>query len=341
MLFSSSFPLNALAQFCRMVRHGLAAGLSVVDVFKQQSQRGPISMRPTLDRITGHLERGESLEDALAVDGQQLPILLRSMAGVGEHTGHMPEVFHELERYYDLQYRLRRQFLADIAWPVFQFVMAVIVISLMLLILGMLGSKLDPLGFGLTGARGAATFVFLVVSAIALGWAGIHFLTRAYRNRASVERFLLRVPALGPCLEAIALGRFSLALRLTLGAGLPPKHALRRSLEATGNSAYSANIDGALGELRRGEDLTSVLRACRVFPQEFLDIVSNAEEGGRIPEVMEKQAEFYQEEASRRMTTLTKVAGFLVWLFVAVLLIWAIFRIYFTAYLGQFDALSR
>jgi len=69
-----------------------------------------------------------------------------------------------------------------------------------------------------------------------------------------------------------------------------------------------------------------------VFPQDFLDIVANAEEGGRVPEVMQHQAEFYAEEASRRMTTLAKVAGFLVWLFVAVILIWCIFRIYAQTY---------
>jgi type IV pilus assembly protein PilC len=323
-----------------MVRHGLAAGLSLVDVFRQQSTRGPMSMRPTIDRIRARLEVGDSLEEALALEGERLPILFKSMASVGEQTGHMPEAFQELERYYDLQYRLRKQFLADITWPVFQFVAAVFVITLMILILGMIGSSLDPLGFGLTGERGAVVFVVLVVAAIAAAWAGYRFLTRVFRHRAEVERFMLRVPALGPCLEAISLGRFCLGLRLTLGAGLAPKHALRRSLEATGNAAYTANIDDALAQLRRGQDLTSVLRACRVFPPEFLDIISNAEEGGRIPEVMEKQAEFYQEESRRRMTTLTRVAGFLVWLFVAVILIWTIFRMYFQVYLGQFQQLG-
>jgi type IV pilus assembly protein PilC len=340
MLFSTSFPLNALAQFCRMVRHGLAAGLSLVDVFKQQSRKGPLSMRSTLGDISIRLEQGESLEDALATDGDRMPILLKSMAAVGEQTGHLPDVFHELERYYDQQYRLRRQFITDITWPVIQFVLAIFVITVLILVLGWIGSSLDPLGWGLTGEKGAMTFLFMVVSTLALGWVAFRFLTKTFQHRASVERFLLKVPAIGPCLEAIALGRFALALRLTLGAGLAPKHALRRSLEATGNSAYTANIDSALAELKRGEDMTTVLAACRIFPQEFLDIISNADEGGRIPEVMEKQAEYYQEEASRRLTTLTKVAGFLVWAFVAVLMIIAIFRIYSQAYLGQFERMG-
>jgi type IV pilus assembly protein PilC len=327
MLFSTSFPLNALAQFCRMVRHGLAAGLPLVDVFKQQATRGPMALRPTVDRLKEHLEKGDSLEDALVVDGEKFPDLFKSMAVVGEQTGHMPEVFHELERYYELQWRLKRQFISDITWPVMEFTMAVGVIALLILIIGWFNLPIDPLGFGLKGTGGALTFLFLVAGSLLAGWAAIRFLMRNFRRRAAVEQFLLRVPAIGPCLESISLGRFCTALKLTLGAGLAPKHALRRSLEATGNAAYAVHTESALAELRRGEDLTSVLTACRIFPQHFLDIISNAEEGGRIPEVMDQQAEHYREEASRQMTTLTRVAGWGVYFFIALMIIWCIFKL--------------
>ena len=151
-----------------------------------------------------------------------------------------------------------------------------------------------------------------------------------------MDRFLLRVPVIGPCLEAMALARFCLGLRLTLGAGLPVKAAVRRSLDATGNAAYPARYEDAAAALRRGDDLTTILRACAIFPQDFLDMIANAEEGGRTPEVMEKQAEFYQEESSLRLKVLTKVAGFGVWVVVAILMIVAIFRIFFTAYWAAF-----
>jgi type II secretory pathway component PulF len=332
--------LADLMRFCRLARHGLAAGLSLVDVFRQQAERGPMSLRPILGAVHERLLRGEGLEDALKAEGGRLPPLLVTMAAVGEQTGHLPEAFAELERFFELQWTLRRRFLADIAWPVLQFGAAIGVIALMLLVLGMIGTPLDPIGLG-TGIRGAATWLVLWFGIIATVWGGYRLLTRSLRHKAAVDRFLLRVPAIGPCLEALALARFCLGLRLTLGAGLPVKAAVKRSLDATGNAAYLAGYEDAAAVLRRGDDLTAILRACAIFPQDFLDIVANAEEGGRTPEVMEKQAEFYQEESSLRLRVLTRVAGFGVWLVVAVVIIAMIFRIAMTAYIGPLnDALK-
>jgi type IV pilus assembly protein PilC len=344
MLLSNSIPLPDLVRFCRLARHGLAAGLSLVDVFRQQAERGAPSLRPTVAAVAERLDRGDELEDALKAEGRRLPPLFLTMAAVGEQTGHLPEVFGELERYYELQLTLRRQFLADIFWPVLEFGMAVFVIALLLFILGWIAppgtQPLDPIGLG-TGPRGAATWLLLVFGILAAGWGGYRLLARSMRQKAVVDRFLLRLPAIGPCLEALALARFCLGLRLTLGAGLAVKPAVRRSLEATGNAAYPARYEAAAAALRRGDDLTTILRACAIFPRDFLDIVENAEEGGRTPEVMEQQARFYQEESSLRMKVLTRLAGLGVWLVVAILIIVAIFRIFFIAYLGPINQISK
>jgi type II secretory pathway component PulF len=122
---------------------------------------------------------------------------------------------------------------------------------------------------------------------------------------------------------------------------LPVKTAVKRSLDATGNAAYPARFDQAATALRRGDDLTTILNACAIFPQDFLDMVENAEEGGRTPEVMEKQAEYYQEESGLRLRVLMRMAGLGVWLMVAILIIVMIFRIFITAYLGPLEQMHR
>jgi type II secretory pathway component PulF len=336
MLLSTAVPLSDLTRFCHLARHGLAAGLSAVDVFRRQGESGPASLRPTMAAVADRMSRGEGLEDALKAEGAKLPPLFLTMAAVGEQSGHLPEVFAELGRYFELQWQLRRQFLAAITWPLIEFFAAIGVIALMLLILGMIDAPIDPIGLG-TGVRGAATWLLLVFGILAAIWGGTRLLGRSLKGKAVVDRFLLRVPAIGPCLEALALGRFCLALRLTLGAGLPVKTAVKRSLDATGNAAYPARFEEASAALRRGDDLVTILRACSIFPRDFLDIVANAEEGGRTPEVMEKQAEFYQDESTLRLRVLTVVAGVAVFAVVAILIIVAIFRIYFVAYLGPLN----
>src|SRR5262249_54393982 len=73
-----------------------------------------------------------------------------------------------------------------------------------------------------------------------------------------------------------------------------------------------------------------------VFPRDFLHILEVAEEGGRVTESLRHQADFYQEEAGRRMTILTMAAGACVWVTVAILIIIVIFRIALT-YIGMLD----
>src|SRR5439155_5438892 len=124
-MFSSRISLSNLVALCQAFRVGHGAGLSLVDVFEQQARKGPYAARPVLAKITERLQQGDALEDVLKTQGGAFPPLFVSMVTVGEQTGNLPEIFRELERYYREQLTLRRQFISQIIWPVFQFLAAV------------------------------------------------------------------------------------------------------------------------------------------------------------------------------------------------------------------------
>jgi type IV pilus assembly protein PilC len=329
--FSSS--LSGLIQWCRALKHGLHAGLSLPHVFHLQAKKGPRSMRLMAERIAGRLERGEALEDAFEQEGgRQLPKLFLEMAGVGERTGHLPEIFGELAEYYELQRKLGREFKSQIVWPVFQFFAAVAVIALLIWILGMIaesrgGAPIAPIGFGLTGAQGAVTFLIAVGVFLGSLFALYLLFTRGLRQRALFEAFLLRLPVIGPCADAFAMGRFCIALRMTMETGMSAHEALRQSLRATGNAAFAAHEESVVALIKSGQEINVSMQACTAFTEEFLNIVAVAEVGGQIPEVMIRQTEYYREEAARRLRNLTKFAGYGVWCMVAILLIVAIFKV--------------
>ena len=348
MLFSSRIPLSSLIELCRSLRHNLGAGLRLVDVFRQQAKRGPARVRPIAERITQELERGGDLEGALEREKAAFPPLFLGLASVAEQTGNLPEVFRELEQYYAMQQRLRRQFLAQSAWPLLQFFAAIFVVAGMILILGIIAETRgpvgpndkpwDPLGLGLLGPRGALIFLGIVFGTLASLVALYFVLTRAMRQQPRVDAFLLGLPVIGPCLRALALTRFCLALRLTLETGMSITKALRLSLRAAGNAAFAESYPLVKERLDKGEELTVALAATGLFPEDFRNILANAEEGGRTTEVLEHQTQYYQEEASRRLTILTIAASWAVWLMVAVLIIIVIFRI-ILSYLALLDSL--
>jgi type II secretory pathway component PulF len=342
MLFSSQLPLKNLIEFCRVLRHNLGAGLSIVKVFRQQADRGNMQIRPIAGRIGEELEKGESLESALKQERQHFPGMFVSLAVVGEQSGNLPEVLAELEKYFLVQQKLGREFRQQIAWPVFQFVVAGLVIPAMILLLSLFNSKFDPLGFGLTGVSGAITFMLLFYGTPVLLIIAYKILTRSLSGAASVHAVLLRLWALGPCMQAIALMRFCLALRLTMETAMPIKRALRLSLAATGNAAFEVQTGSVEEAIRDGEDLSLALNRTRVFPEDFLGIITNAEEGGRLVEVLANQADYYEEEAGRRMKILSVVAGWAVYAFIAAIIIFMIFRIFMSIYGtgGVYDRLA-
>ena len=337
-MFGSRPSLSDVIELCRSLRHYLGAGLSLVDAFRHQAKSGAARVRPIAGRIAAALERGDSLEDTLRREQAVLPTLFLSLATVGEHTGMLAEVFGELEKYFTRQRKLWRQFFSLSLWPITEFVLAIFVLAGLILVMGVIadirgGEPLDPLGLGLAGPSGAVIFLCVVWGLVA-GLAAIYWLVkRRLGGAAAVERFLLRVPALGPCLRALALARFCMALRLTTETGMSIVQAMRLSLAGTGNSAFMAQAEQIATELRAGEELTLALRRSGLFPGEFLHMIAVAEESGTLDQVLAHQTEHYQDESGRRLAALTSVAGFVVYGFVGLVIIVAIFRI-FNWYIG-------
>src|SRR5262249_38558290 len=341
-LFSKRLPLSSLITLCHTLRHNLAAGLSLARVFRQQAEKGPPLVRPIATRISAKLEKGNDLESALQVEEPHFPPLFLAMASIGEESGALPEVFAELEKFYSLQQRLKRQFISLITWPVLELTLAIAVLTLLIFVIGFLpalpatGKPFDPLGLGLYGPEGAVTFLVLVFLFFLLV-AGAYYGTKhLMRQKGAVDVFLLQVPVLGPTLRAFALTRFCVGLRLTTETGMPITRAVDLSLRATDNDAFVATSETVRDALSDGEDLTASLKKTRLFPPDFEDILANAEESGRLTQVLEHQTHYYEELSSRRLTILARTAGWGVWLAVAIVLIVVIFRLFFS-YLGVLE----
>jgi len=156
---------------------------------------------------------------------------------------------------------------------------------------------------------------------------------RGWLSAAWWWNLVMRVWYLSDCLRAMALARFSWSLAVTHGAGMDARRAMAVALRSTENSWFTRHAAAIDAVLREGRTFHDALAPTGVFPREFLDVLQNAEEAGRITESLARQAIRYDEEAKIASRTLTSVAAGLCWALVAGLIIVVIFRVFMT-YVG-------
>ncbi len=338
MFFSPRISKKELAALCRRVSTSLEAGVDLRTTWAREAERaGRLATRTRLRQIGDDLNRGQSLPDALADTGDYFPDIFRSLVEVGDKTGHLGEALRQLAEHYEYQLQLRRTFLAAIAWPMLQLIVAICVVGFLIWILGVIGEStgttFDILGFGLVGTRGLIlymTFVGCVAGGIALIVRGAQ---RGLVWTQPIQRAVLKVPVLGGVVETIALSRLAWTLHLTFNAGMEVRRALKISLESANNARYTDQIPAVENSVRQGNSLFETFSTSGEYPPEFLDTLRVGEQSGRVVESMAHLSEQYRDRAAAAMGTLTMLAGFGVWAMVAMVIILMIFRI-FSFYLG-------
>jgi type IV pilus assembly protein PilC len=327
MLFTRELPLASIIRLCQILRHSLGAGVNVVTIFHQLGKRGPRPLRASARRVEEVLSKGHKLTTALEREGDAYPSLMLALVSVGEETGHVPEICGQLERYYLLVQQLRRQFRSRIMLPVIQFFLAILVITGMLYLIGMINKARGTDIFGISGPETAFRFLGWTWAAIVFLVGSYFILRQALHKQAFLDRLLLWVPGVGGCMEAFALARFTMALGLTMDSAMKIESCLALSLRATGNASYAGEAEAIAAALTKGVSLAAALGQTGRFPGDLIEVVAVAEVGGRVPEIMRQQTQHYFDLAERRLRRLTRTATSAVWLLYAGLMIVAIFRI--------------
>ena len=339
MLVSPRIGTRQLANLCSRLSTSLEAGLDLRKVWGQEAERaGALAARSRFRKVSLAVNNGQSLAEALDSTGDYFPVLFRELVRVGEQTGHQGQAFGHLADHYQNQLRLRRLFLTSITWPLFQLGAAVVVVGFLIWILGVIGESrgatIDILGWGLVGNRGLAIYSS-AVTLIGLSVAGLIFgITRGLAWTRPIQHLVMRVPQLGKALETLAIARLAWVLHLTQDAGMALRPSLKLALQSTGNARYMDVVPTVDEVIARGDTIEEAFRASGVFPREFLDAVLVGEQSGRLVESMAVLSRQYHERADAAMRVLTMLAGYVVWIFIAGIIILVIFRI-FSFYLNS------
>ncbi len=333
-MLSRTLPLKSLAVFCRSLSTLLETGVSARKAFQIAGEKGSNpALRRAVYVIREELDSGSDISTAMK-ESDVFPDLMVEMVSLAEQTGSLPEILKGLAEHYENLIRMRKNFYGAIAWPVFQFVMAVFVIAGLIFLLGWIadlrgGEPIDVLGWGLTGASGALIWLGSVFGTLFVLFLLYRFLKASFSGQKYLDHLLMKIPVLGHCMQSFAIARFSWAYHLTQEAGMPVDESIEASMRATNNGAFIEQGPRVIYWIKQGDTVTEALRESRLFPADVIEMIHVGETSGTVPETLHRLGPQFEDQARRSLETLAAALGWLVWLLVAGFIIFIVFSIMF------------
>lgn len=313
--FGGKVKLKDLAIFSRQFATMIDSGLSLLralSILCEQTENKALAA--VLHEVRGDIESGNALSSSMAKHPKVFPLLMVNMTKAGEVGGFLDQTMLQVASNYEAEVRLKGKIKSAMTYPVVVFVMAIIgVTGMLIFIVPIFAEMFNALG----GKLPAPTQVLVVLSAILKKgapfiiagmiaafavWGRIKFNSRV---RNFVDPMKLKLPVFGGLFRKIALGRFCRNLGTMMRSGVPILQSLDIVAETTGNVVLERATRAVQDSVRSGESLSLPLAEHKVFPPMVVQMMSVGEETGALDTMLEKIAEFYDQEVEATTEALT------------------------------------
>jgi type IV pilus assembly protein PilC len=300
-------------QFATMISSGLSL-LRALTILGEQTENKELAR--VLGLVRGDVEAGQSLSSALAKFPKVFPPLMVNMCRAGEVGGFLDGVLVQIAENYEAEVKLRAKIKSAMTYPTVVFCIAIIaVIGMLLFIVPIFAKMFKDLGGSLpaptqilvgmsTVVRYGFPFIFVGAIAGAVVWSRIK---RKDAVRAIVDPIKLKVPVFGNLFQKVALSRFSRNLGTMLKSGVPILQSLDIVAATTANVVLERAVRDVQESVRRGESLAGPLAQHSVFPPMVVQMLAVGEDTGAMDTMLEKIAEFYDQEVEATTEALTSL----------------------------------
>ncbi len=305
-----------VAIFVRQLATMMKAGVPLVQSFEivADGLDNP-SMREVVLGIKAAVEGGENFAGALKKYPLLFDDLFVSLVASGEQSGALETMLDRIATYKEKSELLKTKIKKALRYPMAVIVVAVIV-SVILLV------KVVPTFETLFNGFGArlpaftemvihlsnylqkdGIFVAVVVAAIIVGF--LELKKRSPAFVAILDRLVLKLPIVGKLTFMAVVARYCRTLATTFAAGVPLIEALESCAGAAGNSLYRDAILRIRDDVASGQQLAFSMRITSLFPAMALQMVSIGEESGKLDDMLDKVANYYEAEVDNMVDGMT------------------------------------
>jgi type IV pilus assembly protein PilC len=317
-LFEAKISVKEKALFANKLSAMVDAGVPIMrslDLMRRQQKSA--LFRRALTAMTDEVNQGGSLGSAMRRWPKVFDNLSIAMVEAGEAGGVLDETLKRLSKLLEENARLQNQIKAAMGYPVTVLAIAILVfLGMTIFLIPTFADIFDQLGAQLPmftqmmldlSKLLRSSFSIFLVGGIILG---IYAFSRYYATplgRRQVDGILLKLPLFGDLLQKTASAQFCRTMSSLSKAGVPILMSLEIMHDTTTNSVVGDAISNSRNDISEGVPLSTALALKRVFPDMMVSMLAIGEETGEMDAMLSKVADFYEDEVSTAVKTLTSL----------------------------------
>lgn len=313
--FNRKVKLKDIAIFCRQFYVMLDSGLSIgkaLNILIEQGEKPKI--REALIGVNGDLKRGETLANSMRKRKDVFPNLLTSMIDAGERSGNLDIILKRMAEYYEKETKIRGKIKSAMIYPIVLGVVAIIAITFILTFVMPtfvqmfeennvdlpMSTKMVLETSKMLGKYGIIIFLILVTAIILLG----KYL-KSEEGQYKLSIINLKIPVIKKLTQKIIVSRFTRTMGIVSSSGMSLVTSLEIVASVVGNKIAEKELLKVKEKVLKGEGLGDSIMKIKIFPPMLASMVKVGEEAGSLDSILDKTADFYDDELEREIQTAT------------------------------------
>ncbi|MDY6842931.1 MAG: type II secretion system F family protein [Thermodesulfobacteriota bacterium] len=313
-------------QFSTMIGAGMPLVQSLEAISSQQENK---TFKKILQDVEREVESGATFSDALKKHPETFDDLFVNLVSAGEAGGIMDTVLNRLCSYIEKAEKLKKQVKGALVYPASIVGIAVVVIIVMMVfVIPTFQKMFAEFGQALPAPTAAvigisnffkSNIIYILIAFFVLSYI-FRYTYKNERGRAIIDDFILKTPVFGPLIRKVAVARFTRTMGTMITSGVPILDGLELTSKTAGNKTIEKAVLEAKKSISEGKTMSEPLKESGVFPPMVIQMISAGEAIGAMDEMLNKIADFYDEEVDAAVAALTSLLEPMLMLFLGVVI---------------------
>lgn len=312
--FGGSPTPRDMAVFCRQFASITRAGVTIIQTLSMLAEQTENKkMQKALFAVKADVEKGETFADSLAKHPKVFPELLVQMARAGEASGSLDTAMDRMATQFEKNAKTQALIKKAMIYPIVVALVAVAVVIVMLVfVIPRYMDMFAELGAELPGITkmvvAMSDFIqaywFIIIPVVAAVVFAIKTYAKTFSGKHLFGKLALKIPAVANLVTKSASAQMARTLSTLLTAGVPLVEAVDIVADTMTNIWFKEALKDAVQQIIIGVPLSQPLQSCKLFPPMVYHMVGIGEEAGSTEEMLNKLADYYEEEVEMAVQSL-------------------------------------